>query len=180
MPPRGVRGAIISGIMDIDLYVNGVAFSLSEPLEVKKLSSARCEKLGLLNRLAMKPPSGYVIYWAKNCEISRFGGRFPVWANLDTSRGSSEMSGTSAYLYFKDDILEMVAFQVLLSEMMAIGGTADFQTLCKDSFGTPVSDSPTSWMDSRAVVFCSLYHTHDKALFVWMTLRYMQEHGLSG
>jgi hypothetical protein len=166
--------------MDIDLRINGVSFSLTELLDPKKLASARCEKLGLLSRLAMKPPSGYVLHWAKNCEISCFGDRFLVWANLDTSRGPSEMSGTSAYLYFRDDVLEKVAFQVLLNEMMAIGGTAEFQKFCKDSFGNPVSDSPVSWIDGQAAVFCSLYHTRDKALFVWMTLRYMREHGLSG
>jgi hypothetical protein len=128
----------------------------------------------------MKPPSGYALHWAKNCEISCFGGRFLIWANLDRSRGPDEMSGTSAYLYFKKEVLEKVAFQVLLNEMMAIGGTAEFEECCKDSFGNPVSDSPVSWIDGRAAVFCSLYHTRDKALFVWMTIQYMREHGLSG
>lgn len=166
--------------MNIDLHVNNVVFTLGEQLDKRKLALAKCNKAGLLDRLAIKPPSGHVVYWAKNCEISCFSGKFTVWANLDRSGGSAEMSGTSAYLYFKNLILEKVAFQVLLNETMAIGGTARFQTLCESAFGAPASDSPTCWLDSQAVVFCSLYDTRNTALFVWMTPRYMEEHGISG
>jgi hypothetical protein len=165
--------------MNIDLRVNSVAFTVDEELHARKLSSAKCEKPGFLDRLSLKPPNGQVVYWAKNCEISCFNGEFRLWANLDRSRGSAEMAGTSAYLYFANLILEKVAFQVLLNETMATGGIAAFQRLCKSAFGAPAPDSPACWMDSNGVVSCALYHTRDKALFTWMTRRYMQEHGLS-
>ena len=166
--------------MNIDLHINNVAFTLGEQLDSGKLTLAKCNKAGLLDRLSIKPPSGHVVYWAKNCEISCFRGNFVVWANLDRSGGSANMSGTSAYLYFKDLILEKVAFQVLLNETMAIGSTDQFQTLCKSAFGIPASDSPAYWLDSHAAVSFNLYHTRDRALFVWMTRRYLEEHGLSG
>lgn len=164
--------------MNIDLHINNVVFTLGEQLDSRKLTLAKCDKAGLMDRLVLKPPSGQVIYWAKNCEISCFGGEFRVWANLDRSRGADAMSGTSAYLYFKNLILESVKFQVLLNETMAIGGTAQFEKLCKKAFGAPVLGSPPHWLDSHAVVFCSLSQTRSKALFVWKTRPHMEEHGL--
>jgi hypothetical protein len=166
--------------MNIDLHINDVAFTLGEQLDSRKLTLAKCDKAGFMDRLLLKPPSGHVIYLVKNCEISCFSGRFKVWANLDTSRGSAVMSGTSAYLYFRNFILESVKFQVLLNETMAIGGTAHFTEICESTFGAPVSDSPAYWLDSHAVVLCSLFRTRDKALFVWKTRRHMEEYGLAG
>jgi hypothetical protein len=167
--------------MNIDLRINKTAFSLGEALDSRKLGSAKLEKQGLLNRLVrqlMTPlPSGQILHWAKNCEITCFKGKFGLWANLDRSSGSANMAGTSAFLYFKHLVLEKVTFQVLLNGTMAMGGVAAFQELCKKRFGSRSSDSPASWQDSEAIVLCNLHHTRDKAIFMWMTRRYMEEHG---
>jgi hypothetical protein len=167
--------------MNIDLRISGVPFALGEQLDSRKLALAKCDKAGLVTRLMLKPPSGHLIHFAKNCEISCFGGEFAVWANLDRSRGPDEMSGTSAYLYFKNLILESVKFQVLLNQTMAIGGAARFEKLCKSAFGAPSSGSPVHWQDGDAVVLCSPLPTRDgAAFFLWKTRRHMEEHGLLG
>jgi hypothetical protein len=81
--PRRLRDVPVPLPLNIDLHINDVVFSVGETFDFRKLISAKCKEAGLLDRMLMKPPSGYVVYWAKNCEVSCFGGEFVVWADLD-------------------------------------------------------------------------------------------------
>jgi len=161
--------------VDINLRINDVGFIIGEGLDIKKLTSARCERAGLLARLTMRAPRGQTVYWAKNCEISCFGGKFTLWANLD-ARSADMMVGTSAYLYFKNRILEKVAFQVLENETIAVRATEEFERLCQGALGPPTSHSPTQWLYNSRVVACNLYYTRTRALFEWMTRQYLEGH----
>lgn len=164
--------------MNIDLHINGVVFTLGEQLDSRKLRLAECTKVGLLSRLLLKAPGFHVVYSSINCNICCFGGKFEVWADLDTSHGSAAMSGTSAYLYFKNLVLEIVKFQVLSNETMAIGSTVQFEKLCSSTFGPPASNSPIYWLDDHSVVLCHLSQ-FDRSLFVWKTRRHLENYGLS-
>lgn len=164
-------------VTNLDLRINGVGCGLGDRLDTQKLGSAQCGKVGFLGRLHMKAPSGYRVYWAKNCQIGCSGDEFAVWANLDWRAGTEMMSGTSAYLYFRNLMLEKVAFQVLENETMAVGATLKFQALCLKAFGTPASSSPSLWFDADSVILCSLNYTRTRALFQWMTRKYADAYG---
>lgn len=164
-------------VTNIDLRINGIGCGLRDRLDTQKLASAQCSKVGFLSRLLMKAPSGYLVYWAKNCQIACFVDEFAVWANLDWKAGTEMISGTSAYLYFKNLMLEKVAFQVLENETMAVGATLKCQTLCRTAFGTPASGSPSLWLDADSVILCSLSYTRTRALFQWMTRQYADAYG---
>jgi hypothetical protein len=87
--------------VNLDLRINEISFAVGEGFESQKLVSANCHKCGFLARLQLRAPHGEIVYWAKNCEISCFGGEFGLWAELDRKSGADRMVGTSAYLYFK-------------------------------------------------------------------------------
>ncbi len=125
----------------------------------------------------LKTSKDQTVFWAKNCRVSCFGGGlrgFSIWANLDTSRGPDWMSGTSAYLFFKEGVLESVKFQVLLNQTIAAGSVAQFVALCQDAFGAP-NGGTACWFDDDALIFCA--QNNNNSLFVWKTKRHASEYG---
>jgi hypothetical protein len=153
--------------MEIDLRINDVGFTLGDRLDIKKLASAKCEKLGFLARLQIKAKSGEIVYWAKNCDIRCFGGEFRLFAYLDRREGADLMVGTSAYLFFSKAGLGRIAFQVLENRIAAVVAIEDFQRLCQAAFGASASISPARWQDSHHVILCGLFPTGMRALFEW-------------
>ena len=163
--------------MDLDLRINGVAFVLGEGIDVQKLASASCRKVGFWGRLAMKVPQGETVFWAKNCEISCLGNRFTLRANLDTSTGADMMLGTSAFMYFtRNRVLENVMFQILENEFASVYEAQEFHKLLERTFGDPSSRSPNRWLDDHSAVTYNLHHTRTRALFTWTTRQYLDGH----
>ncbi len=159
--------------MDIDLQVNGVPFKLGDPLNHAKLVSAQCSRAGFLDRLQLKPPKNDLVYWAKNCEITCFGGGpnrsllervngFSLKADLETTHGTEAIYGTSAYIFFSGETIQSVKFQVLMNQGVATAAVAQFTGLCQREYGAANGGAGAGWTTMRS--FCVLRTTTTRCL----------------
>ena len=106
----------------LNFRVNGYPIILEQELEESKLKNHKFKKAGFLDRLIIKPSHNEIIWWAKNCELKYLEEKllensiFPI---LDTKAGTQIMYGTSAYLWYKNNILYRFTFQIIQNKMAA-------------------------------------------------------------
>ena len=75
-----------------------------------------------------------------------FADKFSLFPNLDTSSGADMMYGTSAYMYFRDNSLDRVTFQLGGNQLAANWIIDKFREPATQTFGEPTNDeNKTIW-----------------------------------
>lgn len=125
--------------MEIDLKINFYDISLGMNFDPERLADAQFSKIGFFTKMIMpvKKKQGDTLYWAKNPVFSCFGERVIGTAMLDSSLGSEMMNGTSAYLFFNQNRLRYVIFQVIASYIAAFQFTNTFREVAAELLGSP-------------------------------------------
>ena len=96
-----------------------------------------------------------IAYFNKNCEITCFNEKFVVIPNLDINTGAGEMYTTSGFVYFKDNMINKLVFQILDSRKYAPYFFTKFESICENIYGigTPVEIHGTQvkfWDDGNS------------------------------
>jgi len=113
----------------LNLRVNGCPIILNEKLNKSSLSSHNIKKAGLFHRLILKPSRDEVVFYSKNCELKYFNEDFTntILPILDFKAGAHTMFGTTAYLWYKRDVLLKFAFQIIRNELAAKINLEEFE-----------------------------------------------------
>jgi len=123
--------------LDIELKINDVALFLNESFDKRKLKNAKIEKVGLLSRKIIPVDKNTKLYWAKNCEINCFSDKAIIEPQLDISKGTSMMYGTSCYLFFTMKTLKRITFQIINNSGAAQYHAKKIKEIAVERFGTP-------------------------------------------
>ena len=155
---------------NLNLKINGLDIDLGMKIEKKKLKMHKIKKPGLLSRLIIKKEPGQTIWWSKNCDICCFRDKFTLFPNLDTSSGADMMYGTSAYLYFKENFLEKVTFQLVGNDFAANWIIDKFNKSATEAIGEPRNEGNKSiWNDGHGNVIAEKVLGSQHAHFHWIT-----------
>ena len=108
-------------VMELNLRINDYPISLDQELNKEKLENHSFKKAGFFFRLLLKPAKDEIVWWAKNCELKYLNDDFEntIFAILDIKAGAEAMFGTSGYLWFKENKLIKLTFQILQNKMVA-------------------------------------------------------------
>lgn len=118
--------------------INGLNIELGKTIEKNVLQQSRIKKPTFISRIIIQKEPGQKIWWAKNCNIYCFDDQFYLLPILDTKIASaSSLSGTSAYLFFKKDLLIKVAFQSIGNQRASNYLSAKFSEAATKIFGNP-------------------------------------------
>lgn len=107
--------------MKLNLRINDYPISLDQELNEEKLKSHNFRKAGFFDRLLVKPAKDEIVWWAKNCGLKYLNDDFEntIYPILDIKAGSEVMFGTSGYLWFKENKLIKLTFQIIQNKMAA-------------------------------------------------------------
>lgn len=119
------------------LKINGLNIEIGKTVDKEKLFEHKIKRPSLISRLIIKKEPGQIIWWSKNCNISCFEDNFILYPNLDTSSGSDMMFGTSAYLFYKENVLEKVTFQMIGNALAANIIFEKFNESATETYGEP-------------------------------------------
>lgn len=148
----------------IDFKINGVSFELGTPIEKNKLAEARCKKPGLFSRRMIPTEPGDTVYWAKNCVVSCFG-KSIVWASVSMKhwknvgpRTPNMMYASTAYLFYENNSLKKVTFQLWGNISMALVACDTFEKICTENIGPghQTSKGYTAWSYNDSILECRL------------------------
>lgn len=156
----------------LDLKINQLDILLGMKLDTTKLKTHKIKKLGLSTELffGFKKEPGQTIFWAKNCDIQCFGDKFTLFPNLDASDGPDMMYGTSAYLTYKDNLLNKVTFQLIENEFAANWIVNKFYKSATEIFGQPTTnDGWTIWSNTDCDVIIEKPILSKHAYFHWIS-----------
>ena len=105
----------------LNLRVNDYTVILNEKLNEAELRQHDIKKAGFFENLMIKPSSDEVVFWAKNCNLKYLNDDFEnaISPILDANAGANIMFGTTAYLWFKENILLKFTFQIIQNELAA-------------------------------------------------------------
>jgi len=135
---RRLAAIKITTVKELNLRINGLEIHLGMILDTTVLIAHKIKKPGLFR--GIKKQSGQTIFWSKNCDIQCFADKFALFPNLDTSSGADTMYGTSAYLYFTDNSLVNVTFQLIGNDFAANWIVNKFQEPANETFGQPITN----------------------------------------
>jgi len=156
--------------MEIDLVINNIPISLGENFDLNKLRSADCKKAGLMTRWQLKLPKGQTLYWVKNCRITSFDKKFNYWAVLGSGPQDIDyVCGTSAYLFYNNERLLRIIFQVIHSAIQATAANHEMKQIMTNKFGSPTKSSSlvSFWEEGNETFVCELNARGDNAYFHW-------------
>ena len=154
----------------LKLTINGLVIDLSMSLDPNKLKSHGIKKLGLLGRLTIKKEPEQTVYWSKNCDICCLDDKFILTPILDIKSGHDIMYGTSAYLYFKNDSLAKVTFQLVGNAIAANWITDEFQKHVTEEFGDPQNiGEKIIWNDGQNHIVAEKLSDSQQAYFHYLT-----------
>ena len=154
----------------LNLKINDININLGMTLDKKTLKSHKIKKLGFGGLFIKKEP-GQTIYWSKNCDIYCFADKFVLFPNLDTSSGTDMMYGTSAYMYFKNDNLEKVTFQLVGNAFAANWIIDKFAEAANQTFGEPRTEANKNiWIDEQGYIIAEKLAGSQHAHFHWIKI----------
>ena len=107
--------------MKLNLRVNDYPIILDQELNEAELKKHNFKKVGLLDRLLIKPSKNEIVWWSKNCGLKYLNDDFQnsIYPILDIKAGAEIMYGTSAYLWHKENKLIKFTFQIIQNKMAA-------------------------------------------------------------
>lgn len=107
--------------MKLNLRINDYPIVLDQELNEVALKRHDFKKVGFFDRLLIKPEKDEIVRWAKNCGLKYLDDDFQnsIYPILDIKAGAEIMFGTSAYLWFKENKLIKLTFQIIQNKMAA-------------------------------------------------------------
>ncbi len=153
---------------DIKLNINGYKPYLGMMLDKETLKEFNFKKLGFIGKLLMKHHKDEEIYWLKNPLImclDKFG--------LCPLEGSSaEMYGTSGYLFYFDNHLSKVFFQIIGNKKYSKSLARYFSTLVTENFGEPnlIGNEIKQWDLQDSIMTCETTNAFN-SYFHWTAKR---------
>jgi len=151
------------------LKINGLNIEIGGKTDKKKLLEHKIKRLGLISRLIIKKESGQIIWWSKNCGISCFEGNFNLYPNLDTSLGTNMMFGTSAYLFYKENVLEKVTFQLIGNAFAANMIFKKFYETSTETLGEPRNEGTRiTWNENQNKIIAEKGLNSPHVYFHWI------------
>ncbi|TFB12696.1 hypothetical protein E3V33_04815 [Candidatus Marinimicrobia bacterium MT.SAG.4] len=107
------------------------------------------------------------VYWSKNPLINCFNDEFSVSANLDMKSGADIMHGTSAFLFFQENILYNIVFQVIKNPWASSLFAEKFRELCKKYYGDPVlsNNKINKWEHENLNIYSEWQEGSNNAFF---------------
>ena len=127
--------------MELNLRINDYSIALDQELNEAILKKHAFKKIGFFGRRLIKPAKDQIVWWAKNCGMKYINEEFgnSIYPMLDTKAGANSMFGTSAYLWFKEDKLIRLTFQMIQNKMAAEIELKKFEERLVEFFGNPTS-----------------------------------------
>jgi len=151
-----------------NLKINELRFEIEKTIEIPELKKHKFKKPGLLSKLMIKKESGQTVWWSKNCEIFCFDD-FNLFPNLDTSSGANMMYGTSSYLFFEENLIKKVTFQLVGNAIAAKWITEKFTESASNLFGEPQAESNRLlWEDNQQYIVAENILNSLHAHFHWI------------
>ena len=126
--------------MNIELSINRVPISLGRSFREiidEDILKDYFQKMGFFSKLIIRAHRADTVYFSKNCLIQCFNEKFTVSSFTELGFPSDWMFGTTAYLFFKENHLYKVVFQIIKSEYAAKKYANEFRVLCREHFGEP-------------------------------------------
>lgn len=157
--------------MNIDLQINRINISLGRSVDqTLEFSGDYFQKINFISKLLIKTPLKDEVYFAKNCAIQCFNEAFTVVAFIEKGFPAEMLFGTSAYLYFKNNDLYKVTFQVIHSKNVAKKSAYEFRELCRKIFGEPTDkgDFLEIWEDAHSILVSTWSEGASNAKFSWV------------
>jgi hypothetical protein len=127
--------------MELNLRINDYSIALDQELNEAILKKHAFKKIGFFDRLLIKPAKDQVVWWAKNCGMKYINEEFgnTIYPILDIKAGADSMFGTSAYLWFKENKLIRLTFQIIQNKMAAEISLKKLEEKIVEFFGNPTS-----------------------------------------
>jgi hypothetical protein len=127
--------------MKLNLRINDCPINLGKELNKAELKKYNFKKAGFFDRLLIKPNQDQIIWWAKNCSLRYLDDNFQnaIHPMLDTKAGTEMMIGTSAYLWFEEDILIRLTFQIIQNKMIAEIALKKLEEKLNELIGAPTT-----------------------------------------
>ena len=127
--------------MELNIKLNDYSIVLDQELDEVILKKHAFKKIGFFERLLIKPAKGQIVWWAKNCEMKYINEEFgnTICPILDIKDGADLMFGTSAYLFFKENKLIQLTFQIIQNKMAAEISLRKLEEKIVEYFDNPTS-----------------------------------------
>jgi len=105
----------------LKLRVNDYPIILNEKMHEARLKQSGIKKAGFLQRLIIKPQKDEVVFWSKNCVLDYIEGDYKntISPVLHKEVGTHLMFGTTAYLWYKENMLSKFVFQIIRNAYVA-------------------------------------------------------------
>lgn len=132
-------------MLKLNLKANDYPIALNQELNEAVLKEHSFRKIGLFDRLFLKPSKDQIVWWAKNCGLRYLNEELgnAIYPILDTKAGADIMFGTSAYLWFQENKLIRLTYQIIQNKMAAEISLKRLEEKIIETFGEPASsESP--------------------------------------
>jgi len=127
--------------MELNLRINNYSIALDQELNKAILKKHAFKKIGFFERLLIKPAKDQIVWWAKNCGMKYINEEFgnTIYPILDIKAGADSMFGTSAYLWFEENKLIRLTFQIIKNKMAAEISLKKLEEKIVEFFGNPTT-----------------------------------------
>jgi len=107
--------------MELNIRINDYPIALDKELNETELKKHNFKKARFFDSLLIKPSKDEIVWWAKNCSLKYINDDFhnSIHPSLDSKAGAKIMFGTSAYLWFKENKIIRLTFQIIQNKMAA-------------------------------------------------------------
>lgn len=151
------------------LKINDKNIELGMSIDKKTLVKHKFRRPGFIFRLMHKSEPNQIIWWSKNCDISCFDEKFKLFPMLDKKYGRKSMFGTSGYLFFRNNYLEKVTFQLIGNELASNLMIEKFSKSAIELFGQPENrDSFMIWYNAEQIIIAEKKSNSANAYFHWI------------
>ncbi|MDY6823069.1 MAG: hypothetical protein SWH68_04610 [Thermodesulfobacteriota bacterium] len=127
--------------MELNLKINDYSIALDQEFNEAILKKYAFKKIGFFARRLIKPAKDQIVWWAKNCGMKYINEEFgnSIYPILSTKAGVNSMFGTSAYLWFTENKLIRLTFQIIQNKIAAEIELKKFEERLVEFLGNPTS-----------------------------------------
>lgn len=157
-------------MLGLDLKINDLEIKLGMPLNREVFNSHNILEPSDFEKQVIVHFPGETIFWSKNCEISCYQTDIVLKPNLEIGKGVDSMFGTSAYLYFIENLLGRVTFQLVGNKNMAEDTNSNFIKYMWDKIGKPkkAKNNMTAWNMGMEHFLAEKIPTSEHVHFHWV------------
>jgi len=156
-------------LTDIELKIDNQKFVLGTDLNVGWLIKNGFKKVGFITSLFMEKATANIIYWKKNPSISCFEKFILIPLLKGSSSETDFMFGTSSYIFFSENKISEIFFQLIGNKHCSKILTDSFVRIISEKFGKPNVESSTMtiWNFNDSILKCGI--SASSAYFIWTT-----------